>query len=270
MAQEIDYFSKRHPLRRIATAVALRAREKMFRRFEALVPFDDTTTVIDVGVTPDRELADSNFFERLFPHPHNLTATSIEDAAFLEALHPGLRFVRTDGTTLPFADGEFDVAFSSAVLEHVGDRAAQRRFVEELCRVSRRFYLTTPNRWFPIEVHTFLPLLHWLPQRWHQRTLCLLRKPFWAETSNLNLLSGDELTALFPADAEVRLVRHRTAGWCSNLIVHGRSSTIGTDRWVLGSRKALAGGLHRPSLSACSPNGHVVVAAETSIRRHPM
>lgn len=224
MSESIDYFSKQHPLRRTATKISLRAREKMFARFAEVVPFDEHTRVVDIGVTPDRELADSNFFERLYPYPERLTATSIEDASFLEAQHPGLRFVRTSGSTLPFADGEFDVAFSSAVLEHVGDRAAQRQFVHEVCRVADHFYLTTPNRWFPVEVHTFIPLIHWLPQRRHQAILRRLGKDFWAETANLNLLGARELLDLFPPHAEVTLTRHRTLGWCSNLVVHGRSN----------------------------------------------
>ena len=221
MTESIDYFSKDHRLRKVATKVALRAREKMYRQFVAAIPFDDTTTVIDIGVTPDRDLADSNFFERLYPHPERLTATSIEDASFLEEQHPGLTFVRTDGATLPFTDGQFGIAFSSAVVEHVGDRAAQRRFVEEMCRVSDRFFLTTPNRWFPIELHTFLPFVHWLPQRWHQAVLRRLGLRFWAETANLDLLTADELRGLFPADAVVRISRNRTLGWCSNLVAHG-------------------------------------------------
>lgn len=221
-----DYFSSRHPLRRAATRLALRARKVMYRRYTDVFPPTLEQAVIDVGVTPDRTLADSNFFEQWYPYKHKLTATSIEDASFLEHEYPGLTFVRTDGSTLPFADGEFDIAFSSAVLEHVGDRAAQRAFVAEICRVSRHFFLTTPNRGFPIEVHTFLPLLHWLPQRHHQTALRRLRKSFWADTANLNLLTAAELMALFPPDAEVDLVRHRTAGLCSNLIVHGRSKRL--------------------------------------------
>jgi SAM-dependent methyltransferase len=221
-AEAIDYFSKGHPLRRWATRRAYKARQRMFARFADVIPFDAGTTVVDVGVTPDAELADSNLFEALYPHPERITATSIEDASHLEQLHPGLRFVRTGGDTLPFADRSFDVAVSWAVLEHVGDRDAQRRFLAELVRVSDRFFLTTPNRWFPLELHTFLPLLHWLPQRWHQRALRVLRKPFWAETANLDLVSARQLVSLFPPGTEVHLGRHRTVGWTSNLIAWGR------------------------------------------------
>lgn len=218
----IDYFSRDHPLRAAATKVALRARAAMFGRFVAAMPFDTTTRVVDIGVTPDRSLADSNFFEELYPYPARLTATSIEDASFLESRYHGLTFVQTDGVRLPFDDGEFDVAFSSAVLEHVGDRAAQRRFVAEMCRVADRFFLTTPNRWFPVEVHTFLPLVHWLPQPAHQRVLRAIGRHDWARTDHLNLLSATALRGLFPPQADVTIMSHRTLGWPSNLIAHGR------------------------------------------------
>ena len=40
------------------------------------------------------------------------------------------------------------------MIEHVGGEEEQRRFVAEVLRVGRRAFITTPNRWFPIEVHT--------------------------------------------------------------------------------------------------------------------
>ncbi len=71
-----------------------------------------------------------------------------------------MRAVRADGRELPFADGAFDLGFSNAVVEHVaGGREGQRRFVHELCRVAQRVFVTTPNRWFPLEVHTLLPFV---------------------------------------------------------------------------------------------------------------
>jgi SAM-dependent methyltransferase len=220
-----DYFSKDHPLRGWATGRAVAARRRMFARFAELVPFDHDTTVVDVGVTPDEDLADSNLFEALYPYPHRITATSIEDASHLEQRRPGVTFVRTDGDSLPFADRAFDVAVSWAVVEHVGDREAQRQFVSELVRVSRRFFLTTPNRWFPLELHTFLPFAHWLPRSYHQRILRGVGRDFWAHTENLALLSADDLGGLFPSGVDVHIARHRTLGWTSNLLAHGYSSS---------------------------------------------
>ena len=108
----IDYFSKHHPLRGIASKIAYRARRRMYVRFCEVMPVEPHLKVIDIGVTPDRELIDSNFFEQLYPYKHQLTATSVEDASFLPDQYPGLTFVQTDGEVLPFPDGAFDVAFS--------------------------------------------------------------------------------------------------------------------------------------------------------------
>lgn len=218
MAEAIDYFSSRHPLRRLASQVSLRARRTMFQTFWDTMRPEPGMRVLDVGVTPDRSLPESNFFEALYPHPQDLTATSIEDASFLEDLYPGLTFRQTPPGRLPFEDGSFDIAVSFAVLEHVGDREAQRAFIAELTRVAKRVFLTTPDRAFPIEMHTFVPLLHWLPQPVHQRALRTFGMPFWAETANLNLLDRETLKSLFPHPEAVRLQAHRLLGLSSNLI----------------------------------------------------
>ncbi|MGH2866207.1 MAG: class I SAM-dependent methyltransferase [Solirubrobacteraceae bacterium] len=60
--------------------------------------------------------------------------------------HPGLEFQRVGfGGALPFADGAFDLVWSSEVIEHVADTA---RWLSEVRRVldrSGRLLLTTPN-----------------------------------------------------------------------------------------------------------------------------
>ncbi|AXQ31797.1 class I SAM-dependent methyltransferase [Solimonas sp. K1W22B-7] len=179
--------------------------------------------VLDLGVTPDESLPESNFFERHYPYPARLIAASIEDASNLARAFPGVTFRQIEPGPLPFPDKAFRYLFCSAVVEHVGTREDQRRFLAELSRVSEAFFVTTPNRWFPVEFHTILPLIHWLPQRLHQRLLRLLGLGRWADTQMLNLLSGSELTGLFPAGAEVVLKRIRLAGMTSNLVVMGRS-----------------------------------------------
>lgn len=225
----IDYFSSGSRLRGLATKAALRARTEMYELFADQVPFDKTTKVVDVGVTPDTALADSNFFEQFYPHTSQITATSIEDATNLEQEFPGLTFVQNAPGPLPFADDEFDVVFCSAVIEHVGDTDNQQHFVDELLRVGNTVFLTTPNRWFPIELHTFLPLVHWLPQRWHQRVLRAVGKDFWASTDNLNLLTARELTAMFDRPGvTVDLHRRRLLSITSNLVIVARREI--TDR----------------------------------------
>jgi len=218
MNAAVDYFSIKHPLRRLATAVAYRARLKMYQLFVTLMSPKSDDKILDVGVTPDRTLKDSNFFEALYPHPSMITATSIEDASFLEDVYPGIRFVQTDPDRLPFPDKSFDIVVSFAVLEHVGSYDNQSHFVQELLRVGKKVFLTTPDRAFPIEVHTFLPLIHWLPQEMHQRLLRMLKMSFWSKTENLNLLDEKTLLKLFGDSSNVVVHKNKTFGLSSNLL----------------------------------------------------
>ncbi len=111
-------------------------------------------------------------------------ALGLHDGAGFRASYPTVDYVQGDACALPFADGSFDVVFSNAVIEHVGDVERQRLFVSEALRVGRRVFLTTPNRWFPLEVHTRLPLVHWLPKSGSDRAYELAGKG-WAKENHL-------------------------------------------------------------------------------------
>jgi len=223
----IDYFNSQSPLRCLASRVALHARRGIYARFAALAGTEPGRRLLDLGVTPDTGLPDSNFLERWYPHCGDITMASVEDCTALEAVFPGTQFVRMQpDQALPFPDAYFDVGFSSAVLEHVGGAAQQCFFVQELLRTCRSVFLTTPDRAFPIEVHTFLPVLHWLPKRLHRRLLGLLGRSFWASEAHLNLLTRRELAQLVAEalqatsrSAPWSISRHRLLGFSSNLIL---------------------------------------------------
>jgi SAM-dependent methyltransferase len=184
------------------------------------------TSVLDVGVTSDERFRESNYFEQMYPFPQNITCVGTEDGSHLALRYPGLvyRQVRS-GDELPFRDAEFDVVFSNAVLEHVGSRAAQAAFVRELCRVSRSFFVTTPNRWFPFEHHTGLPLLHYLPASFFRALLRRTPYRHWADESNLNILTARELASFFPPEADVEIRSVRLGGLPSNLAAFGSSGS---------------------------------------------
>lgn len=207
--------------------MALHARCGIYARFVSLAGTGPGRRLLDLGVTPDTWLPDSNFLERWYPHRSDIIMASVEDCTSLEAVFPGTRFVQIQpDQALPFPDVYFDVGFSSAVLEHVGRTTQQRFFVQELVRTCRSVFLTTPDRVFPIEVHTFLPVLHWLPKHLHRRVLALLGYSFWAVETNLNLLTRRELAqlvieALRATGRSTRwsIMRHRFLGLPSNLIL---------------------------------------------------
>jgi hypothetical protein len=219
LSDAIDYFNRDHLLHRVKEPVARRARVRMFERFMALARPGAETRVLDVGTTPDLEISYNNFFERLYPHPARLTACSVEDCSNLEAAFPGLAFRRIHGGRLPAADREFDVAVSFAVLEHVGSRARQREFIAELTRVADAFLLYAPYRYFPVEVHTFVPFLHWLPAPWYRAVWRRIGLDFWADEANLNLLGLRELRPLLPTHGHTQVRLLRTFGVPSNIEV---------------------------------------------------
>ncbi|MGH3004227.1 MAG: class I SAM-dependent methyltransferase [Gaiellaceae bacterium] len=181
---------------RVASRVSLRSRERKLQLFLELLRPGPATTVVDVGVTdaPFGDGSTDNFFEALYPWPERLTGVGHTGLERFAAAFPQVRAVRADGRELPFADREFDLGFSNAVVEHVaGGRDGQRRFVHELCRVSGRVFVTTPNRFFPLEVHTLVPFAHWLPEGFREQ---VLRSRGFHDV--LDPLGPRELAALFP------------------------------------------------------------------------
>ena len=95
-----------------------------------------------------------------------------------------------------------------------------------MLRTCRSVFLTTPDRAFPIEVHTFLPLLHWLPKHLHRQVLRHLGLSFWAAEANLNLLTRRELAKLVTEalratgrSAPWSIRQYRLLGLSSNLLL---------------------------------------------------
>src|SRR5437763_4483417 len=185
-------------LRRVASSVSMRSRRRTLDLFLETMKPGPQSTVVDVGVTdaPFGSGSTDNFFEALYPWPDRITGVGKTELDRFAAAFPRVRTVRADGRDLPFADGEFDLGFSNAVVEHVaGGRDGQRQFVHELSRVANRVFVTTPNRWFPLEVHTLRPFVHWLPAGSRERLM-----PF---DDVLDPLGPKELAALFPYSVRV-------------------------------------------------------------------
>lgn len=179
-----------------AYAISARSRKKKHAFFLKKVRPQSHETILDVGVNATEYSDTDNYLERFYEYPENITAVSLDDISTLKERYPRSTFLQADGTNLPFADNQFDIAFSNAVIEHVGSTEQQKKFLEELIRVSKRGYLTTPNKFFPVEVHTRIPLLHiLLPKKYFDAFLRKIGKA-WAADDYMNLLSKSDLHSL--------------------------------------------------------------------------
>ncbi len=167
------------------------------RRFLRWSGAGPETRVVDVGAAGIGGGA-VDYFERWYPHPRNLTAVGLDGPPPLCAVR-GIAWVRADGCELPFDDGAFDLAHSNAVIEHVGPRDRQRRFLAELCRVARNVWVATPDADSPFEPHTLLPFAHWCDGPLRSRLYRRARREHFADPDEFNPLTGGQLRNLFPA-----------------------------------------------------------------------
>ena len=225
----LEYSTDLYRLNRLRNDLAFRVRRKVFDIFMKEFDPDADMRIADFGVTGRRDHRVHHFFEALYPHRHRVTAIgrAEEGAGWLPEEFPGLTYLEADLRRIPVPEDYFDAGLCNAVLEHAGSRQQQAALVAEVCRVSRNVMFTTPNRWFPVELHTFLPLVHWFPDRLYRRLLRTLGFRYFSEVNNLNLLDGASLLALFPASRDNRLLRLGPPMLRSNIICISRKVPSG-------------------------------------------
>src|SRR3954465_4452765 len=128
MKQDV-YATARGPLARVAAPLAARARARRHTRLFPVIPAG--ARILDIGcgalglraLEPGRDI------------------TGVDRLARSD--YPG-PFVQADVLAgLPFADGDFDLAYSSSVIEHVAP-ADRARFASEVSRVAKAVFVQTP------------------------------------------------------------------------------------------------------------------------------
>lgn len=177
--------------------VLVRARRAMFDLFMSQMAPKSSSRILDIG-TSDEENEGANFLQKLYPWRENITCVGLGDGTAVKAAYPEVEFLQIEPhRLLPFPDQTFDIACSNAVLEHVGGREQRIFLLKEHLRVARSVFITVPNRWFPIEHHTGLPLLHYSPPMF--RTL-LRRTRFahWTSRENLDFISKAQILSEWP------------------------------------------------------------------------
>lgn len=185
--------------------ISRRKRNNLF--FSEINP-NEKTRIIDIGAQVSTQKTDTLQLIDIYPWKENIIAVNISSSHIdnIRKKYPEIHTKVADALHLPWPDKYFDVAYSNAVIEHVGDRTMQKKFASEIMRISKRFFVATPNRWYPFEFHLRLPLVTWFPGDIYLKAGRIVRfnhvskKYMWftGEVIGLNLLSKKNLWDIFP------------------------------------------------------------------------
>jgi hypothetical protein len=176
--QDQEYYQAARP-DSLAERVLVKARDRIFRDFMAQMQPSSSDKILDVGVS-DVINDGANVLERSYEHQRNITACGLGAGVAFQRAFPLVRYVRIE---------------PNVVLEHVGSLDHQFQFVRELCRVAKRVFISVPNRFFPVEHHTAIPLAHFHDGAF--RFACRLTgKSEWAREENLILMTRARLRQL--------------------------------------------------------------------------
>ncbi|MDF7807624.1 class I SAM-dependent methyltransferase [Pontiellaceae bacterium B12219] len=131
-------------------------RKKRIAKLIQCFKITKNTTILDVGGSGDWDWKSFGVFAsvtsiNLDPPPRNSNG----------------RYIQGDACDMHmFKDDEFDLVFSNSVIEHLLSCKDQQRMASEIRRVGKSYWIQTPNRHFPLELHLCFPLVQYWPVKW--------------------------------------------------------------------------------------------------------
>jgi SAM-dependent methyltransferase len=224
-------------LGRVVAAVSRRSRQWRKELFIKLLSPRPGETILDLGG------GSGDYIASIVEDRSVVTIADNDENALHQAREKyGFKTVILDGSPkLSFPDKSFDIVFCSSVIEHVtGPKdvvfrmtcgkdfrrlATQNQsiFASEIDRVSKRYFVQTPYKFFPIESHSALPIfLFLLPRRLQIWMLAFFAKVWFIDTTpDFHLLGTAELAELFP---NCRVLRERFLGFTKSIIAVGHAT----------------------------------------------
>jgi hypothetical protein len=197
-------------------------REKIYKNFSKKISnFKIVNKILDIGTSPvDNEY--QNYLIHKYPYKRKITCVSNVKLNKIKERYPEIKTLQCDGREIPLKNNSFDIVISNATIEHVGNKRNQTKFIKEAVRLSKKLvFISTPNRYFPIDFHTLIPLIHWFPKKIHRFILKKIGLDFFSKESNLNLLSDNELKNICEnlKIENYTINKIRILGFCTNLVL---------------------------------------------------
>lgn len=153
--------------------------------------------VLDIGTTNDLNNPSSNIIVKNlkgFNQYKSISNQIVKDNFFSKCLNKSI--------CENFSQDEIDIfssdlVISNATIEHVGNRNNQINMINNIIKLSKKYFIIiTPNRNYPIEFHTKLPLIHLMPKKIHRLILSILGYKFLSLEENLNLLKYKDIVQI--------------------------------------------------------------------------
>lgn len=141
-------------------SVGERARARRWELFVSLFPDVEDMHVVDLGGTVEA-------WERAPISPGHVTVLNLFEPGVSDCdwITPvtGDACDAVDVLQREVGRSSFDIAFSNAVLEHVGGHANRARLAHSVRALAPRHWVQTPYRYFPVEPHWLFPGMQFLP-----------------------------------------------------------------------------------------------------------
>ena len=136
------------------------------------IDFKNTYSYLDIGTTEDNKSESSNYLNKKFdfiPSHKSISDQKIINKRFSKTLKKSISEKFSENEINEFAS---DFVISNATIEHVGSRENQITMLENMIKLSNDYLvIQTVNRYFPIETHTKLPLIHFLPKKFIEKSI---------------------------------------------------------------------------------------------------
>jgi len=179
-----------------------KSRDKKYQLFINKLDPKSDETIVNIGA------GNGLFLESIYDRQDKIIALDIEMVMLhdLKRKYPAVQCIVADAKALPFKNKTVKISFSNAVIEHVGSNSNQQKFAEEINRVSQKYYVTCPNKYFPFEFHYRLPFYQFVPKSIQKWLFDKFNIGLWYENrwEDINLLSFRQLKKLFPNTTVVK------------------------------------------------------------------
>ena len=168
--------------------------------------------VLDIGTTSDTENKSSNLIIKNLKNVKNLSSISdqlITSPFFKKKLQ---KSIVQNFSEHEIENFKSDLVVSNATIEHVGNYKNQKAMVRNMIKLSKKMVIiSSPYRYHPLEFHTKIPFIHWLPKKIHRNILKNFNLSFYSKEENLNLLSESDFSSFIKNEkikSEFRYIKY--------------------------------------------------------------